>query len=124
MALTKEERVQLILLSGREGWSYRRIADEFKVHHPGRSSIGFSAVAKVIRKFKKTGSILDKPRSAGPSVSLETKEIVMAEIYTSSKKSICRTYMELGIPEWFQQVGAPAHFATRVRNWLRDNFPN
>ena len=68
MALTKEERVQLVLLSGREGLSYRRIADEFNVLHPGRSSIGFSTVAKVIRKFKKTGSIIDKPRSGRPSV--------------------------------------------------------
>lgn len=99
MALTKEERVQLVLLSGREGWSYRRIADEFNVLHPGRSSIGFSTVAKVIRKFKKTGSILDKPRSGRPSVSIEMKEIVMAKIHASPKKSIRRTSMELGIPK-------------------------
>ncbi|XP_076028557.1 uncharacterized protein LOC143017694 [Oratosquilla oratoria] len=29
-----------------------------------------------------------------------------------------------GLPEWFQQDGAPAHFATTVRNWLNDTFPH
>jgi hypothetical protein len=29
-----------------------------------------------------------------------------------------------GLPEWFQQDGAPAHCATVVRHWLDDNFPN
>ena len=29
-----------------------------------------------------------------------------------------------GLPEWFQQDGAPAHFATNVRYWLNYNFPN
>ena len=40
-ALSKEKRVELVLLSGRKGWSYRRIADEFNVLNPGRSSISF-----------------------------------------------------------------------------------
>jgi hypothetical protein len=29
-----------------------------------------------------------------------------------------------GLPEWFQQNGAPAHCATVVRHCLDDNFPN
>ena len=61
--LKKEESVHLVLLSGREGWSYRKIADEFNVLHPGRSLIGVSLMAKVIRKFKKTDIIIDKPHS-------------------------------------------------------------
>ena len=99
MALTNEERVELVLFSGREGWSYRRIADEFNVLHPGRSLIGSSTVAKVIRKFKEAGSIMDKPRSGRLSISIETKEIIMAKIHASPKKSIRRTSMELGIPK-------------------------
>ncbi|CAI9734165.1 Hypothetical predicted protein [Octopus vulgaris] len=34
MALSKEERIELVLLSGREGWSYRKIAEEFNLRHP------------------------------------------------------------------------------------------
>ena len=96
MALSKE-RVELILLSAREGSLYRRIADKFSVPHPGRSSISFSTVAKMTRKFKETDSILDKPRFGRPSVSIETKEIVMAKIHASPKKSIRKTFMELDI---------------------------
>jgi len=29
-----------------------------------------------------------------------------------------------GLPHWFQQDGAPAHFAAAVRNWLNDTFPH
>ncbi|KAG1650301.1 Solute carrier organic anion transporter family member 4C1 [Nymphon striatum] len=32
--------------------------------------------------------------------------------------------LDEGLPEWFQQDGAPAHFATVVRDWLNDNFSN
>ena len=99
MALPKEERVELVLLSGRKGWSYRKIADEFNVRHSMRIPTGFSTVAKVIRKFKETGCIMDKPRSGRPSVSVERKDIVVSKMYASPKKSIRRTSMELGIPK-------------------------
>ncbi|CAI9724964.1 Hypothetical predicted protein [Octopus vulgaris] len=39
MALSKEERIQLVLLSGREGWSYRKIAEEFNLRHPYRRDV-------------------------------------------------------------------------------------
>ncbi|KAG1654938.1 hypothetical protein GQR58_024774 [Nymphon striatum] len=32
--------------------------------------------------------------------------------------------LDEGVPEWFQQDGAPDHFATVVRDWLNDNFSN
>ncbi|CAI9736187.1 Hypothetical predicted protein [Octopus vulgaris] len=34
MALSKEEIIELVLLSGREEWSYRKIAEEFNLRHP------------------------------------------------------------------------------------------
>jgi len=30
---SKEERIEQVLLSGREGWSYRKIANEFNAHN-------------------------------------------------------------------------------------------
>ena len=50
MALSKKERVELVLLSGREGW------------------FSFLTVAKVIKKFKETSSIINKPRILGDQV--------------------------------------------------------
>lgn len=29
-----------------------------------------------------------------------------------------------GLPELFQKDGASAHFVTKVRDWLNENFPN
>jgi transposase len=99
MSLSKEERIELVLLSGREGWSVRKIADDFNARHPRRTPIGFSTVGKVVRKFKETGSVMDKPRSGRPSVSDETKETIMAKFTASPRKSLRRTAMELGVPK-------------------------
>jgi transposase len=63
MSLSKEERIKLVLLSGCEGWAYQQIADDFNARHPRRTTISLSTVGKVVRKFKETGSVLDKPRS-------------------------------------------------------------
>ena len=41
MGLSKEERIDLALLSGREGWSRRQIAEEFSLRHPYRQRICF-----------------------------------------------------------------------------------
>jgi hypothetical protein len=34
MALTLEERVEIVLLSGRQGWTQRQVADEFNARNP------------------------------------------------------------------------------------------
>jgi transposase len=52
MSLTKDERVELILLSGREGWSYRRIAEHFNACNPGRAAVSHSTVGELVQKFK------------------------------------------------------------------------
>ncbi|CAI9719957.1 hypothetical protein C0J52_25601 [Octopus vulgaris] len=94
-----EERIELVLLSGREGWSYRKIAEEFNLRHPYRQPIFFTAVGKLIKKFKETGSVLDKPRSGRPNTSDETKEAVMAKVSASPKKSLRRTSTVLDVPK-------------------------
>jgi transposase len=63
MSLSKEECIELVLLRGCEGWSYRQIAYDFNARHPKMTPISFGTVRKVVRKFKETGSVLDKPRS-------------------------------------------------------------
>jgi hypothetical protein len=39
MALTLDERVEIVLLSGRLGWTQRQVADEFNARHPERNSV-------------------------------------------------------------------------------------
>ncbi|CAI9725850.1 Hypothetical predicted protein [Octopus vulgaris] len=76
----------------------RKIAEEFNLRHPYRQPIYFTAVGKLIKKFKETGSVLDKPRSGRPKTSDETKEAVMAKVSASPKKSLRRTSTVLGDP--------------------------
>ena len=69
------------------------IAEEFNLRHPYRQPIYFTAVGKLVTKFKETGSVLNKPRSRRPKTSDETKEAVMAKVYANPKKSLRRTSM-------------------------------
>jgi hypothetical protein len=39
MALTLDERVEIVLLSGRHGWTQRQVADEFNARHPERNPV-------------------------------------------------------------------------------------
>jgi hypothetical protein len=34
IVLTLDERVEIVLLSGRQGWTQRQVVDEFNVRHP------------------------------------------------------------------------------------------
>jgi hypothetical protein len=34
MSLTLDERVEIVLLSGSQGWAQRQVADEFNARHP------------------------------------------------------------------------------------------
>jgi transposase len=97
MSLSKEERIELVLLSGREGWSYRQIANDFNARHPRMTPIFFGTVGKVVRKFKETGSVLDKPRSGRPTVMDDkTREAVIAKVTARPKNSIHMTSLETG----------------------------
>jgi hypothetical protein len=39
MALTLDERVETVLLSGRQGWTLRQVTNEFNARHPERNPI-------------------------------------------------------------------------------------
>jgi hypothetical protein len=46
MALTLDERVEIVLLSGHQGWTQRQVADEIKATPSERNPITHSAVGK------------------------------------------------------------------------------
>jgi hypothetical protein len=41
MALTLDERVEIVLLSGSLGWTQRQVADEYNARHPDRMLLSF-----------------------------------------------------------------------------------
>ena len=56
-----EMHVEIILLSGQEGWSQRRVANEFSWCHPERNNqLSHRTVGNLVNKFKETGSVADK----------------------------------------------------------------
>jgi hypothetical protein len=46
MALTLDERVEIVLLSGSQGWIQRQVADDFNSRQPERNPVTHSAVGK------------------------------------------------------------------------------
>jgi hypothetical protein len=46
MALILDERVEIVLLSGLQGWTQRQVEEEFNARHPERNPITHSAVEK------------------------------------------------------------------------------
>jgi 3-methyladenine DNA glycosylase/8-oxoguanine DNA glycosylase len=84
MALTLDERLETVLLSGRQGWTERQVADEFTAKHPERNQITRSAVGKVAKKFKETGSVVEKPRVGRPSVGEDIRTGVIAKFHAHS----------------------------------------
>jgi hypothetical protein len=96
MALTLDERVEIMLLSGRQGWTQRQVADEFNARHPERNPITHSTVRKLVKKFKETGSVINKPRVGRPSVGDNIRTGVIAKVHAHS--------------HWFQTFQTPVVF--------------
>ena len=74
--LTKDERVKLILLCGRENYSMRKVADTFNERHPDRT-VHFTTVATLFSKFKRTGSVLDIKHGSQP-METDEEELIVA----------------------------------------------
>ena len=64
MHLTIKERVELVLMSGADGATNRSVAKKFNRIYPDREPISHTTVGRLILKFRETGSVLDKPKSA------------------------------------------------------------
>ena len=85
-------------MSGADGASNRSVAEKFNRIYPVREPISHTTVGRLILKFRQTGSVLDKPRSGLPRVSDEIRIRVIEKVENSSKKSLRRSSIELGVP--------------------------
>jgi hypothetical protein len=99
IALTLDERVEIVFLDGRQGWAQRQVADEFNARHHERNPITHSAVRKYVKKFKETGSVVDKPRVGRPSVGEDILTGVIGKFHASPQKSLRRTSAQIGVPK-------------------------
>jgi hypothetical protein len=93
--INTDERVEIVLLSGRQGWTQRQVADEFNGRHPERNPITHSAVRKLVKKFKETGSVINKPPVGRPSVGEDIRTGVIAKFHAHS--------------HWFQTFRTPVY---------------
>ena len=64
MALTTEERIEVILMAGER--SFRVIAADFNNQHPERLPVSHSTGRCLISKFQDTGTVAHKARSGRP----------------------------------------------------------
>jgi hypothetical protein len=111
VALTLDERVEMVLLSDRQGWTQRQVANEFNDRHPERNTITHSAVEKLLKTFKETGSVVDKPRVGRPSVGEDIRTGVIAKFHVHSHWfKIFRTPVEYHNACYFIPDPAPMAF--------------
>ena len=111
MPLTIEERIEVILLVGNR--STRDAADLFNQNHPEREPISFSCVAKLLRKFKETGSVHDKPRCGPPRRvnDEDTGTAVLGAFSRSPKRSIRCMSAEINISK------SSIHRILKLHSW-------
>ena len=98
MRLTKEQRIEIILMAG--SGSSRMVALNFNRKHG--TNITHDTAAKLISKFKKTGNVADQPRS-GPRRTA-TDENTTATIFTALVQSP-RKFLSLGAFEVYGVLG-------------------
>ena len=88
MRLTMDQKVEIILLCGRDNLSYRQIADIFNERHATVPPLNFSTVGRLLNKFKETGSVHDKKYERG--VPEEDQELVLANAFANPKDSLTK----------------------------------
>ena len=57
-----------------------------------------TSVGRLINKFRKTGTVLDKKQSGRPGLSAETRAQVLEKITSSPRKSVRGTAGKIGVP--------------------------
>ena len=95
MRLTKEQRIEIILMAG--SGNSRMVALNFNRKHG--TNITHDTVAKLISKFKKTGNVADQPRS-GPrraATDENTTATILTALVQSPRKSTRRLSAESGV---------------------------
>ena len=98
--LTMQERVKLVFMFGRDGATYRSVAEEFNRTHPKREKpLSHTTVCRLIKRFQETGSVADRERCGRrkSATDEETSTMVLANVARSPVKSVRKISQELTI---------------------------
>jgi len=98
--LTTHERVELVFMFGRDGATYRSVAEEFNRTHPEREKpLNHTTVCRLIKRFQETGSVADRERCGRrkSATDEETSTMVLANVGRSPVKSVRKISQELTI---------------------------
>ena len=95
--MTTEERNEIILLCGGEGYTTSDVADEFNYRYFNRlPPITYSIVGRLLSKSQSTENVADAPTSGRPRSSAEIEELVLAKVVANPRKSTQQTSLEVG----------------------------
>ncbi|KAL6490721.1 hypothetical protein MHYP_G00010660 [Metynnis hypsauchen] len=128
MELMKEERIQVILMSGE--CSCHIVAADFNNCHPERLPISHSTVASLIAKFRETGTVDDKLRSGRPKTTpdKETSAMVLAAFAKSPRRSTRRLAEECGVSQsslvWILHTNKCHPFKIQLQQKLSEENPD
>ena len=103
--LTLEERVEIVLLCGREGTTNRGVANVINKLHSERT-VSYQAVGMLLNKFKLTGSVKDKEKKRSNAIFGIEKHstMILAKFSVSQTKSLRRISEEIGISKSVIQI--------------------
>jgi hypothetical protein len=98
MVFSLEERVEIVLLLGQTG-TYSGATDTFKERHP-EHQITRQAVSNLVRKFQRTGSVVDEPRSGRPSTDELTEAGILGEYSVNPQQPARRVAQKHNLSRW------------------------
>jgi transposase len=126
MALTKDERVELILLCGCQGLTQRQVADEFNKVHPEHALITHLAVCKLLQQFKETSSVADKPRTGGhrSATNGEKSADILTKIALSPRKSTRWMAAEANVSQTSVRRSKLRPYCMEILHVLHEDDPN
>jgi transposase len=96
--LSIDDKVELIFMCGVPGATNRSVAEAFNRLNPDRSPAHQVTVGRLIKRFKDTGSVADRPRSGRrrSATSEEMSAAVLAHLRSTPKKSTRKLSQETG----------------------------
>lgn len=97
--LTKDQRVDLVLMYARVGASLNEVSQRFHAKYPEAHVPSISTISSIVKKFKETGSVLDKKPPGRPRSSTDDNNAtnVLAMYRRSPIKSQKKASAECGI---------------------------
>jgi transposase len=99
MKLTKEERIAVIQLHGNGQITHKAVLQLFAQRYPNRPPPSQSAISKLLKKFRQTGSVEDRPRTGRRKTATgpESTKKVVATVGVNGRTSVRKLAKQLDL---------------------------